>query len=66
MSIDFAKGILNFYKHNACKTHWADLWDCGCDDECPACGAAISPYVSLDVLDIEKKFKAQLRRALRD
>jgi hypothetical protein len=32
MSIDFAEGVLNLYKHDDCGSHWADLWNCGCND----------------------------------
>jgi hypothetical protein len=53
MAIDFAEGILNFYKHDDCGSHWADLWVCGCNDECPKCGAEIEPYDSIAVRDIE-------------
>lgn len=29
-----------------CGNAWEDHWDCGCDDECAACGATISPSES--------------------
>jgi len=51
MSIDFAEGVLNLYKHDDCGSHWADLWNCGSNDECPNCGAEIEPYVSIAVRD---------------
>jgi hypothetical protein len=53
MVVNYGEAILNFYKHEGCGTHWADLWSCGCNDECPKCGAEIEPYVSLPVSDIE-------------
>lgn len=27
---------------------WSDEWSCQCDDECPECGRAFSPYKSED------------------
>lgn len=29
-----------------CGNVWEDHWDCGCDDDCAACGRTISPSVS--------------------
>lgn len=29
-----------------CGNAWEDQWDCGCDDECGACGLTISPSAS--------------------
>ena len=37
----------NFYRH--CGEEWDDCWDSTCDDECPVCGKAISPYKSEDL-----------------
>lgn len=34
--------VLSFYAH--CGQEWESIWDSACDDECPVCGAAISPY----------------------
>ena len=39
----------NYYRHNECNTEWEDEWDSMCDDECPECGTAISPYKSDDL-----------------
>lgn len=39
----------NYYKCPSCKTKWNDEWDSQCDDECPDCGVAISPYKSVDL-----------------
>jgi rubrerythrin len=39
----------NYYKCPVCKTKWHDDWDSMCDDECPTCGATISPYKSKDM-----------------
>lgn len=38
----------NFYRHEECGTQWDNYWTATCDDECPSCGAAISPYKSAD------------------
>jgi hypothetical protein len=53
MAVDYAEAVLNFYRHEECGTRWADLWSCGCNDECPKCGGEIEPYDSLPVSDIE-------------
>lgn len=34
---------LNHYECE-CGETWEDEWSCGCDDDCPACSASISPY----------------------
>jgi hypothetical protein len=34
----------NFYHH--CGVHWADVWDCMCNDHCPMCNKEITPYYS--------------------
>lgn len=34
----------NTYRH--CGHEWRDVWDSGCDDECPECGAPIEPVAS--------------------
>ncbi len=40
----------NHYRHDDCPVEpgikWDDEWTAACDDECPACGCAISPYRS--------------------
>ncbi|KAB2922702.1 MAG: hypothetical protein F9K30_12060 [Dechloromonas sp.] len=39
----------NHYSCRACTSEqvdWTDTWSCQCDDECPECGDAISPYRS--------------------
>ncbi len=39
--------------HFTCRTcsseqvDWIDNWSCQCDDECPECGEAVSPYDSI-------------------
>jgi hypothetical protein len=46
----------NHYEHEECGTSWTDTHSCGCDDECPSCGAAISPHesIQLEGLDDEQ------------
>jgi hypothetical protein len=41
--------FINYYRHNKCDAEWQDEWSCQCDDECPVCGTAISPYKSDDI-----------------
>ncbi|CAM5769871.1 hypothetical protein [Bosea minatitlanensis] len=38
--------FLNHYRCDACDEEWSDRWSCACDDDCPACGASISPFDS--------------------
>jgi hypothetical protein len=33
-------------RYICCGVPWTDEHSCGCDDECPKCGAAVSPYES--------------------
>jgi hypothetical protein len=37
----------NHYHCEVCDESWEDTWSCGCDDECPTCGDAISPHESI-------------------
>lgn len=39
----------NHYKCENCNIEWEDRWDSMCDDECPECGIAISPYNSIEL-----------------
>lgn len=32
-----------------CGAQWDDIWSCGCDDECPQCGADVSPSESEEI-----------------
>lgn len=32
-----------------CGASWPDEWSCTCDDECPLCGATISPSESVEI-----------------
>ncbi len=49
----------NYYRHSDCPVNpaieWESVWTATCDDECPACGADISPYKSKVVLREEPK-----------
>lgn len=37
------RGLLDEYEntYSHCGTSWTDVWSCGCDDECPECGADV-------------------------
>lgn len=39
----------NWYKCDHCKADWNDVWDCMCDDRCPVCDIAMSPYYSEEI-----------------
>jgi hypothetical protein len=42
----------NFYRCEACRHEWTDVWSATCDDDCPQCGARhMSPHKSEDVVD---------------
>lgn len=46
--------FLNHYHHLDCPkqpgVEWDDVWDCACNDQCPACGTKdIEPYESEEV-----------------
>ncbi len=38
----------NFYRC-PCGAEWSDEWDATCDDRCPNCNTACSPYESQDL-----------------
>lgn len=40
---------LNHYECERCGTTWEDVWCAMCDDDCPSCGATMSPYESEDL-----------------
>lgn len=44
-----------WHNHYACKcgARWSSQWSCQCDDECPTCGADISPSKSDDLMGEE-------------
>lgn len=54
----------NHYEHQACGTSWVDTHSCGCDDECPSCGTAVSPIESVKVAgltdDVPARFISDL------
>lgn len=41
--------VRNSYHCDKCDVSWDDDWSCGCDDECPNCGADISPDDSVEI-----------------
>lgn len=52
----------NFYRHTDCPAigkscsdwpEWEDSWSCMVDDECPECGAEMTPYESVENLSSE-------------
>lgn len=40
--------FLNSYKC-VCGTEWEDEWDCACDDRCPSCNTAMTPFHSEEI-----------------
>lgn len=38
--------MTNYYECE-CGKAWEDVWSCACDDDCPSCGANISPHDSI-------------------
>ena len=43
--------LINHYVCSDCGEAWDDEWSCACDDDCPACGATMSPEDSDDVTE---------------
>jgi predicted nucleic acid-binding Zn-ribbon protein len=42
----------NHYACPRCGHEWTDVWECQCDDDCPACGCRhVSPSKSADAED---------------
>ena len=39
----------NYYDCARCNYQWIDEWSAKCDDRCPVCNTAISPYNSEDL-----------------
>jgi len=43
--------FLNYYTCPQCNHHWADVYDCTVEDDCPSCGERhIEPYKSTDII----------------
>jgi hypothetical protein len=40
---------LNKYECERCSYYWEDEWSCTCDDRCPECNCANSPFDSEDL-----------------
>jgi hypothetical protein len=38
-----------YYACEDCLHEWTESWTSACDDECPLCGKAYSPYYSVDL-----------------
>lgn len=51
-----SEGIILYHNHYECDcgASWDDDWCCGCDDECPQCGADISPEESEEYEVVEE------------
>ena len=45
---------LNMYKCSDCNHSWSDEWNCMCDDRCPECNTAMTPYESIDITSAEE------------
>lgn len=45
--------FLNSYTCPECNYEWEDEWDCGCDDDCPACGKRHITPMESEQLDDE-------------
>jgi len=43
------KRFLNHYRCSQCSERWTDAWSATCDDRCPNCDTATSPYQSDDL-----------------
>jgi hypothetical protein len=43
--------FVNHYKCDECGTEWQDEHDCTCDDKCPKCNTAMTPYKSEEIAD---------------
>ena len=58
----------NFYRCERCLRRWEDVWSATCDDKCPQCNQATSPYRSEDADDeeITEPQKVLAIRALND
>lgn len=41
---EFKPKFRNYYKCYQCNVEWNDVGDCTCDDRCPSCDVAMSPY----------------------
>lgn len=41
----------NFENHYHCRCgcQWTDVWDCMCNDRCPACNTETEPYDSEEI-----------------
>ena len=50
--------VVNLYQHVECGAEWMEVWDCGCNSECPECGTKdIEPLDSIlqaDLFEIAK------------
>lgn len=46
---------VNLYQCSSCDHKWMDVWECACNDTCPACGTReIEPYGSIDQAELDE------------
>lgn len=46
---DSPRTFRNEYLCSECGHNWSMTWECTCDDRCPKCGVAMTPFRSTDV-----------------
>jgi hypothetical protein len=44
-----ARAWRNYYRCADCGAHWNMEWSCQCDDDCPDCGATMTPARSEEI-----------------
>ncbi len=50
----------NQYVCEECKESWEDEWSCGCDDDCPHCGARhMEPIDSIDLTEVVEEYQGK-------
>ncbi len=50
----------NQYECDECGCYWEDEWSCGCDDDCPECGARhMGPIDSIDLSHVIEEWKGK-------
>ncbi len=50
----------NRYVCAECDEAWEDEWSCGCDDDCPHCGARdMGPVDSIDLTEVIEEYEGK-------
>jgi|ERR1700722_7357810 hypothetical protein len=50
----------NQYVCAECDESWEDEWSCGCDDDCPRCGARdTGPVDSIDLTEVIEEYEGK-------